>query len=144
MAVVLGYKLVKDNVLYNDYALGLSLPLQMTNTAFNQTFQTVDQVKTNIISLLSTNKGERLMQPELGSGLKELLFEQNDGDLETKIEEDITGILAKWLPFVSVYSIDINKDDTNYYRDINRVNVSIKFSIGQTPDLNVVTFTVTQ
>lgn len=144
MAVVLGHKLVKDNVLYNDYALGLALPLQITNTAFNQTFQTVDQIKTNIVSLLSTNKGERLMQPDLGSGLSELLFEQNDSDLETKIEEDITGILAKWLPFVNVYSIDINKNDTNYYRDINEVNVSIKFSIGQTPDLNVVTFTVTQ
>lgn len=144
MALVLGHKLVKDNVLYNDYALGLALPLQITNTAFNQTFQTVDQIKTNIVSLLSTNKGERLMQPDLGSGLSELLFEQNDSDLETKIEEDITGILAKWLPFVNVYSIDINKNDTNYYRDINEVNVSIKFSIGQTPDLNVVTFTVTQ
>ena len=40
MAIVLGSKLVKDTVTYNDYAIGITLPIQITNTAFNQSFTT--------------------------------------------------------------------------------------------------------
>ena len=34
MAIILGNKLVKDTTTYNDYAIGISLPIQITNTAF--------------------------------------------------------------------------------------------------------------
>ena len=56
MAVELGSKVVKDTKLYNDYAIGISLPLQIGQTAFNQTFTSIDAVKTNIKSLLLTKK----------------------------------------------------------------------------------------
>ena len=85
MAIVLGEKLVRDNHTFNDFAVGISLPIQIGNTAFNQNFTNVDEVKTNILSLLLTKRGERVMQPELGSGLQELLFEQNDGELAQRI-----------------------------------------------------------
>jgi len=51
MAVELGSKIVKDTESYNDYAIGLSLPLQFGNSTFNQTFQTSEQVKSNIKNL---------------------------------------------------------------------------------------------
>ncbi len=38
MAVLLGNKIVKDTESYNDYAIGISLPIQIGNTAFNQSF----------------------------------------------------------------------------------------------------------
>ena len=40
MAIVLGQKLVQDTKKYEDYAIGISLPIQIGNTAFNQTFTT--------------------------------------------------------------------------------------------------------
>jgi phage baseplate assembly protein W len=89
MAIVLGSKRVQDLEQFNDVAIGITLPLQITNTAFNQSFQTIDQVRTNIKSLLLTKRGERVMQPFLGSGLTELLFEQNDEELESRIENTI-------------------------------------------------------
>ncbi len=74
MAIVLGQRKVKDLKEFEDYAIGITLPLQIGNTAFNQSFKTIDQVKTNIKNLLLTKKRERVMQPNLGSGLQELLL----------------------------------------------------------------------
>jgi phage baseplate assembly protein W len=140
MAIVLGSKPVKDLKQFNDTAIGITLPLQIGSTAFNQSFQTAEQVKTNIKSLLLTKRKERIMQPFLGSGLHELVFDFNDEELSVRIEEVITSTLAKWLPYVSVDTIDI--EQTDYLKDTNRVNISIKFKIGNSIGLNQITFTI--
>ena len=139
MAVELGSKIVKDIQSYNDYAIGISLPIQITNTAFEQTFQTSEQVKSNIKNLLLTKKGERILQPEFGSGLQELLFEPNVDDFEGRIEDTINESLEQWLPYVTAEEILVDSSDT--LRDNNRINVSVKFRIGDNTDLNEVTFT---
>ena len=139
MAVELGSKIVKDTKSFNDYAIGISLPIQITNTAFEQTFQTSEQVKSNIKNLLLTKKGERILQPEFGSGLQALLFEPNVDDFEGRIEDTINESLEQWLPYVTAEEIDIDASDT--LRDNNRINVSVKFRIGDNADLNEVTFT---
>ena len=138
MAVELGSKIVKDTQSYNDYAIGISLPIQITNTAFEQTFTTIEQVKSNIKNLLLTKRGERIMQPTFGSGLQEVLFEQNVNDFESRIEDTINESLEQWLPYVTAEEIDIDASDE--LRDANRINVSVKFRIGNNADLNEVTF----
>ena len=140
MAVVLGRKLVKDLEQFNDVAIGITLPLQKTNTAFNQSFQTIDQVRTNIKSLLLTKRRERVMQPFLGSGLTELLFEQNDADLEDRIENTIVQSLQNWLPYVVIDTIII--EQSNELKDRNSLEVSITFRINGNPTLENVTFNV--
>lgn len=139
MAVELGSKIVKDTQSFNDYAIGISLPIQITNTAFEQTFQTSEQVKSNIKNLLLTKKGERILQPEFGSGLQALLFEPNVDDFESRIEDTINESLEQWLPYVTAEEIEV--DSSNELRDNNRINVSVKFRIGDNADLNEVTFT---
>ena len=52
MPVILGQKRVIDTKEYNDYAIGITLPLQIGNNAFNQSFTTLEQTKSNIKSLL--------------------------------------------------------------------------------------------
>ena len=140
MAVLLGQKMVKDTPAYNDYAIGITLPLQIGNTAFNQSFKTIDQVKTNIKNLLLTKRKERVMQPDLGSGLQELLFNFNDDFLGDKIEEVITNSMEKWLPYVTIEQIDVRQ--TNELKDTNNVEISLTFSITNNVGMETVTFTV--
>lgn len=142
MAVVLGQRKVVDTKEFEDYAIGITLPLQIGNTAFNQSFKTADQVKTNIKSLLLTKRYERVMQPLLGSGLQELLFEFNDDQLADKIETTINESLQQWLPYVTIEKIEI--EQTNDNKDRNIVYVSISFRIGDTINLETVSFTVTE
>jgi len=140
MAIVLGSKVVKDTKTYNDYAIGITLPIQIGNTAFNQAFTTAEQVKSNIKSLLLTKKYERVMQPELGSGLQELLFEQNDENLADRIQSTINESMDNWLPYVTIEQVDIQQ--TNEMIDNNMVSVSITFRIGNGINLETLTFNV--
>jgi phage baseplate assembly protein W len=139
MAIVLGKKLVIDTAQFDDYAIGITLPIQIGNTAFNQSFKTIEQAKTNIKNLLLTKKYERLMQPNFGSGLQELLFEMNDDSFADKLENTIVDSLAIWLPYVTVSDIQI--EQTDEYKNTNQVLVSIDFSVGDT-QTNTVTFNV--
>lgn len=142
MAVVLGQKKVLDTKEYNDYAIGITLPLQIGDTAFNQSFTTLEQVKTNIKSVLLTKKKERLMQPLLGSGLQEILFEQNTTDIEAKIEDTVVETLNIWLPYVNVDSIIVERDDSTI--DSNRINVSLQFTYNNNTNLETLTFGIQQ
>jgi phage baseplate assembly protein W len=140
MAVVLGQKLVQDTKKFDDYAVGITLPIQIGNTAFNQSFKTAEQASSNIKNLLLTKRGERIMQPEFGSGLQELLFDFNDDELAGKIEETINNAISTWLPYITVQQIDV--EATNYDKDTNTVKISIQFSVLGNANLNTVTFNV--
>jgi phage baseplate assembly protein W len=140
MAIVLGQRLVQDTKKYEDHAIGITLPIQIGNTAFNQSFTTYEQAKSNIKNLLLTKKGERVMQPNFGSGLQELLFDFNDELLSTKIEETITTALENWLPYVVVQQINVNQSNDN--KDRNTVGITISFNVRNSPELNTVSFKI--
>ena len=140
MAVELGRRIVKDTKEFANYAIGITLPLQFGENTFEQSFLTKDQVKSNIKNLRLTKRGERIIQPEFGSGLQSLLFEPNVDDLEGRIEDTINDSLEQWLPYVTAEEIDI--ESTDELRDNNKLNVSIKFRIGDDINLETLTFTV--
>jgi phage baseplate assembly protein W len=136
----LGNKVVIDTEEYNDYAVGITLPIQIGNTAFNQSFTTKEQVESNLKNLLFTKKGERIMQPEFGCGLQELLFQPNDSDLEEQIEDTINEAVSFWLPYIRINAIDIQSDPAQ--RDVNRINVKVTYTYGDDITLNQITFTI--
>jgi len=140
MAVVLGSKPIQDTDDFQEYGIGITLPLRIADVAFEQSYKTIDQVKTNIKSLLLTRQQERVMQPLLGSGLSALVFDFNDEELAAKIEDTINESIQRWLPFVNVDSVDV--EQTDVLKDQNRVNVSLRFTVGDSANLETVTFTV--
>jgi phage baseplate assembly protein W len=140
MAIILGQKLIKDTETYNDYAIGITLPIQITNVAFNQSFQTRHQISSNILNLLKTKRGERIMQPNFGLGLESFLFEQIDNDTQTRIETEIENTIETWLPYVIIEDLIVNISDE--LKDRNTIDISLTFSIVDNPELETVTFTV--
>jgi phage baseplate assembly protein W len=127
MAVVLGtYVVTNANQEINDYAIGLSLPLQMSTNTFNQTYDNLVQLKSNVRNLLLTRKGERLGQPTFGTNLHTLLFEPNDEELEQKIYDTIDNSIRNWLPQLTIREINI--EATDEMKDKNSINVSIVFT----------------
>lgn len=141
MAYVIGRKAVKDTNDFDSYAYGITLPVKRGNTGFfEQAFTSFEQAKSNLKNLLLTKKGERIMQPDFGTGLHSLLFEQIDENLETKIEETITQNVSYWLPYINIKNIDVDMSDE--LKDKNQVNLSLQFTVGNQIDLQEITFTV--
>ena len=141
MAYELNKKIVIDTEEYNNYAVGITLPIQRGNDGyFAQSFRTFDQVRSNLKNLLLTKKGERILQPEFGSGLHDLLFQPATEKFEEDLETTINEAVAKWLPYVIVedINIDISKEQT----DNNQAKVSLKFRQEGDQTLDTLTFLV--
>ena len=96
---------------------------------FKTTKTTIDSIKNNIKLLLQTNQGERLFQPNLGMNLRQLLFEQMTEDLQIQIENNIVDVFERWLPFVNLTNINIERKN-----DVNQTNVNIEFNIRRAPN----------
>tara|TARA_R110001583_G_scaffold44530_2_gene141211 strand:+ start:628 stop:1110 length:483 start_codon:yes stop_codon:yes gene_type:complete len=114
--------------------VGIDLPIRRGDTKdgwMASTSTTIESVKNNIRNLLQTNRGERLMQPNLGLNLRQLLFEQIDDETLVEVQNSILDSFQLWLPFVEVRDIKIVNDDSK--TDMNQIVVSIIFNIKQDP-----------
>ena len=141
MAYELNKKIVIDTEEFNNFAVGITLPIQRGNDGyFAQSFRTFDQVRSNLKNLLLTKKGERILQPDFGSGLHDLLFNPATEKFEEDLENTINDAVAKWLPYVIVedINIDISKEQT----DNNQAKVSLKFRQEGDQTLDTLTFLV--
>ena len=109
-----------------DVYIGLGLPLNHDKDGFfNRTKTSLEQTKSNIKNLLLTRKGERLGNPNFGSNLFAVLFEQEGSDVENKAEEAIRSAMIEFLPFVIIDNIEASFSARNN----NIINVSIQFSL---------------
>jgi len=83
-------------------------------------------IRASIQRILSTARGERVMQPEFGSDLRKLLFDPLDSHLLNEIKETIVENLQKNEPRIIVNNVYLNPkyDEHTIY-----VNVSFRFKI---------------
>jgi phage baseplate assembly protein W len=93
---------------------------------FNQSFDVVDQVKSNLYLLLNTRKGERRFNLEFGSSLWDVLFNFNNEELQTIIESAIKKDVNQWLPFVNIKSVAVGNTDAE--KDGYYVKISVIFT----------------
>jgi phage baseplate assembly protein W len=141
MAYILDKKIVKDTDEYSNHAYGITLPVSPGNgSMFGQSFSSFEAAKSNLKNLLLTNKGERPFQPEFGTGLQSLLFEQLDGDLEIKLESLITDSVNYWLPYIDIDEIEV--DMTDEMKDRNMATVKLTFSVGGQFEAQELTFNI--
>ena len=118
--------------------IGLKLPFTKSDGPegwFASTTTTIEAVKNNIKNLLSTHKGERYMQPNIGLNLRKFLFEQFTDELRLQIENDILDTFEFWLPFIQVKDLKIQMSDaTAGSVNNNKLVISVVFNITKDPN----------
>lgn len=143
MAIITGPKLVKDLPEKDRVAIGITLPIQRGNGGFfAQSYQTSEQVKSNIKNLILTRKGERLMHPNFGTDLYNTLFNQNTDDLESEIERSIDRAIQEWMPYISIDEILVDQTNTN--RDTYFFTVTLNFRVAGQQNLETITFNINE
>jgi len=81
-------------------------------------------VKRGIKNILLTQGFERLFQPEIGSGLKNLLFEQMS-DLTTQIlEDEVRSAIEAWEGRAEIIELVVTPEE-----EYNRYRVAVSFRI---------------
>ena len=92
---------------------------------FKGTKTTEDAIKSNIRLFLLTQRGERLMQPNLGLNLRRFLFENITENTVVEIENDIVEAFSFWMPFVDIRDIQIDLSR----QDSNRIGIKLVFKV---------------
>ena len=122
--------------LQKNIAIGVSLPFNGPGV-FNSTFTTKDQIKSNLVNLLLTDIGERIMNPTFGCDLKKFIFEGITDENSSLIVESVTNSINIFVPEVTVTNITVNPNT-----DYNSIDVDVSYilNISQTPDQITVQF----
>ena len=120
----------RENDLNPNTYIGLSFPLrQDIYNDFALTKNSLEQSKHNLKNLLLTHIGERVGQPEFGSRMRELCFEQVDDELPNRIEEEVRRTVSNWLPYINVQEVNTLNEEG----DENKIFVQIKYSTTLNP-----------
>jgi phage baseplate assembly protein W len=120
----------------NNVFIGINLPFKKSEGSegyFLSTTTTIDAVKNNVKLLLSTDKGERIFQPNLGIGLRRFLFEPITGETTLAIQNEIVDTFNFWLPFITIKDIQVettSADGTNP----NQISINVIFNLDKDPN----------
>ena len=113
-----------------DTYIGLSFPIRRdNNNDFKLTKTSLEQAQHNLKNLFLTYPGERVGQPEFGSRIRELCFEQIDDELPTRIEEEVRRAVSTWLPYIIVQEVNTLNEEG----DENKIFVQVKYSTTLNP-----------
>ena len=122
--------------LQKNIVIGVSLPFNAPGV-FNKTYSTKDQIKSNLINLLLTDKGERIMNPEFGTDLRKSLFDNlTDSSIEI-LKAKIADAINIFIPEVFLENVIIEPDSD--YHTLN-VTINYRLIISNTPDQVTVQF----
>jgi phage baseplate assembly protein W len=130
------YKPINDEP---DIAVGILLPFNKSassrtdaqnyasgssngGSVFAQSYTTEEQSISNFKNLLLTGKGERLMQPNFGTRIRESLFEQNTDILVDNITTSLRDDIELWLPYIIINNIDVTRNE-------HTLNIRISFRV---------------
>jgi phage baseplate assembly protein W len=75
-----------------------------------------EKIRQSLWILLSTAPGERVMSPEFGCGIHELVFEPNTATLRAMVQEKVRAALTRWEPRIDVLDVSTETpaDARNY------------------------------
>ena len=93
----------------------------------------VDAVKRSVKNLVQTNLYERPFHPELGCGIRELIFENYTPIIGIFLKRKIAEVINRYEPRVSLQDISLDDDP-----DRNRLKLSIYFYVQNVSDPVVV------
>lgn len=114
--------------------IGVTLPLRLGNTGyFEQSFDTLTQVKTNFINLILTRKGERVHQPDFGCGIHDYLFEQLTPENIEGARLSVIAAVDKWLPFLELVAFELDADTESL--DQNRIRLYVGYRLRKNPNI---------
>ena len=104
-------------------AVGIDIPLS-GNAVFNSTYETKDALKANLLNYFLTNKGERFLNPNFGSNLRSLLFENINNSKLLEIEELVKEDLKVFFPRIKPTQLQLSSD-----QDTNTVVFFLKYAL---------------
>ena len=104
---------------------GWSYPLQFDARGRLVMAREEDAVKRSLWLVLATAIGERVMRPEFGCGLGDLVFAPANNELFARVSEAVRRAIARWEPRVALQSVTLVPDPQDPERLVIDLQVEI-------------------
>lgn len=122
---------MNDNVRDREYiGQGLAFPLQVNPQGGIALASGEHDIEQAIRVILSTAPGERVMRPEFGCRIHELVFAPHDAATESLVVYYVEEALAQWEPRIDVQEVDVSADPGRN----GALLVEIKYQVKDTHD----------
>lgn len=91
----------------------------------------LEQIKADMLILLLTYPGSRIMLPDFGTPLDDLIFDPNDATLASKARAMIINSIKLWEPRVAIDQIEVTTtaDDLNAQDDLSEAGAILMIKI---------------
>jgi phage baseplate assembly protein W len=123
--------------LQKNVSIGVGLPFN-DKGVFKVTYTTKDQIKANLINLLLTGVGERIMNPEFGTTLQRYIFEGITDSNSDALVSSLQTSIATFIPQIIVISITATPNT-----DYNLVDLYINYILRLSGEPDEVTIQLT-
>ena len=118
--------------------LTFSFPFRSGNTSFPQQAETdEDAIKSSLIQIVTTGKGERVMRRRFGCDAFAMVFENNNSIFRRMAEREVRSSIAEWEPRVRVNAVVIEAGDE--LTEPGQVRITIDYMIILTGETDTVT-----
>lgn len=105
---------------------GFAFPLQIgPNGGFAFAAYEAD-VEQSVFNILATAKGERVMVPDFGCGMHDLVFSPNTSTQAGAVASEVREALVRWEPRIDVVSIDVTVGGDQGELLLIRIDYSIR------------------
>ena len=100
---------------------------------------TVSQaIKSDLMHLILTRKGQRLYNPDFGTNILKFIFEPNDDLTFTQIKQEITDVVKRYLPNLQINEISVTESTESEYAAVLRIDYSITDDVFTTTDFVII------
>lgn len=98
-------------------------------------------LKSDLIQLILTNPGDRVMLPQYGTALRKYIFEQNTDATKSAIAGEISNSISTWEPRITVTAItvtDLIEKTEAGYNSTNKNGVLIRINYINPEKINII------
>jgi len=97
-----------------------------------------DAVKSDLLHLLLTRRGQRLYKPDFGTDLLKFIFEPEDGMTLNSVKEEVFSTVKKYMPQLKLDELTIEESPENEYAAVLTIKYTITDAVFTSSDVIVI------
>lgn len=109
---------------------GISFPLQTSKMGGFALTHGADSIERAMRMIIGTAPGERVMRPDFGCAVWDLLFEPINISTLGLMAEAVREALSRWEPRIEVEDVDVRPDDAS----LGQVSIHVAYTVAATND----------
>ena len=120
--------------------INISYPFRDSPNGFFLNLNSTDAeaIKSDLMHLLLTRKGQRLYNPDFGTNLLKYIFEPQDNMTLEALKEEVTNSIKKYLPKLSIKDISVTQSEDSDYAAVIRFDYVITDNVFDIVDFVII------